>query len=215
MQCHYLFAGRFLALVSLLIGLVAAVTAGSPELADLQRRWDETNFAQKGEQQDAAFEQLQADTEAYAAAHGQDAEAWIWSGIVKSSFAGAKGGLGALGLAKAARKDFERALELDPDAMQGSAYTSLGTLYCSVPGWPVGFGDDEKAEELLLAGLQANPDGIDSNFFYAEYLRKDKRYADARAYYLRAQQAPPRVDREIADRGRMAEITAALADIPQ
>ena len=214
MRIRRLFLFRYAVVAWLLGGAVAVAWAGTPELADLQQRWDETNFTLTGDRQESAFEQLQADAEAYAAAHGQDAEAWIWSGIIKSSFAGAKGGLGALGLAKAARKDFERALEIDPGAMQGSAYTSLGTLYYSVPGWPVGFGDDEKAEELLLAGLQANPDGIDSNFFYAEYLRKDKRLDDARAHYLRAQKAPPRANREIADRGRMAQITEALADLP-
>ena len=36
---------------------------------------------------------------------------------------------------------------------RGSAYTSLGTLYFKVPGWPVGFGDEEKAEELLRKAL--------------------------------------------------------------
>ena len=45
--------------------------------------------------------------------------------------------LGALGLAKQARADFEQAIKLDPTALDGSAYTSLGVLYYSVPGWPV------------------------------------------------------------------------------
>ena len=174
-----------------------------PKLTDLQQRWDETNFRFAGDEQEAAFESLQADAEAYAAAHPEDADAWIWSGIIKSSFAGAKGGLGALGLAKAARKDFERALELDPEAMRGSAYTSLGTLYFSVPGWPVGFGDDEKAEELLLQGLKADPDGIDSNYFYAEYPAQGKALGDARNATISA------LSRRRADPGARLPIGAA------
>ena len=54
-----------------------------------------------------------------------------------------------------AKKLFERAIKLDPAAMDGSAYTSLGSLYYQVPGWPVGFGDDDKAKEMLLKGLDS------------------------------------------------------------
>jgi tetratricopeptide (TPR) repeat protein len=176
----------------------------------LQSRWDVTNFQLTGDAQVEAFEQLLIDADAFTAAHPDVAEGWIWSGIIKSSFAGVKGGLGALGLAKKARVDLEKALELDAEAMQGSAYNSLGTLYFSVPGWPLGFGDDEKAEELLLKALEINPDGIVSNYFYAEFLRDEKRYDEATRFYKKAQEAPPRPNRPIADEGRRKDIQAAL-----
>ena len=48
--------------------------------------------------------------------------------------------MGALGLVKRARADFEAAIKLDAGALDGAAYTSLGALYYQVPGWPVGFG---------------------------------------------------------------------------
>jgi hypothetical protein len=70
----------------------------------------------------------------------------IWEGIINSSWAGAIGGLGALGKVKAAKASLEQAMKLDPNALQGSAYTSLGTLYDQVPGWPIGFGDADKAD---------------------------------------------------------------------
>lgn len=73
----------------------------------------------------------------------------IWSAIIDSSWAGAKGGLGALSLVKQARSDLEKAISIDPNALQGSAWTSLGALYYQVPGWPIGFGDKNKAEEML------------------------------------------------------------------
>ena len=73
-------------------------------------------------------------------------------------------GLGAFNYAKASKKDLEKALSIDPDALSGSAYTSLGTLYFNVPGWPIGFGDDEKAEQLLKSP-DGKPIGIDSNYF--------------------------------------------------
>ena len=45
-----------------------------------------------------------------------------------------------------------------------------GFPYYQVPGWPVGFGDDEKAEQLLKQALAINPTGIDPNFFYGDFL---------------------------------------------
>ena len=60
-------------------------------------------------------------------------------------------------------------------ALDGSAYTSLGTLYYKVPGFPIGFGDHKKARQLLEAALKVNPDGIDSNYFYGEYLFDEDR----------------------------------------
>ena len=72
-----------------------------------------------------------------------------------SSLAGEKGGMGALSLVKQARADFEAALKLDPRALDGAAYTSLGALYYQVPGWPLGFGDDDQARQMLKKGLEA------------------------------------------------------------
>ncbi len=62
------------------------------------------------------------------------AEPEIWYGIIVASYAGAKGGLGALSLAKDAKQALEHALAIDPKALAGSAYTSLGSLYYQVPG---------------------------------------------------------------------------------
>ena len=123
------------------------------------------------------------------------------------------GGLGALGKVKEAKSLLEHALRVDPQALQGSAYTSLGALYYQVPGWPIGFGDDEQAEALLKQALALNPDGIDSNYFWGDYLIDQKRYAEARAALLKAQAAAPRPDRPLADQGRQAEIRARLDKI--
>jgi tetratricopeptide (TPR) repeat protein len=137
----------------------------------------------------------------------------IWSGIIKSTYAGAKGGLGALSLAKESKADLEKAMGINANALQGSVYTSLGALYYSVPGWPVGFGDDDKAEELLKQALVLNPDGIDSNYFYNNFLIEQKRFAEARTYLEKAQKSQPRSGRALADSGRQQEITAALSNI--
>lgn len=199
--------------VALLASLLASglIHAGIPEdLASVQSGWAVATYQNTGERKVAALEGLMARSDAQVRQHPDSAELLIWNGIVKSSLAGAKGGLGALGLAKAAKKSLDQAISINGQALDGSAYTSLGTLYAKVPGWPVGFGDERKAETLLLKALQINPNGIDPNYFYADFLREQGDTAKARQYLLRARKAAPRPGRELADQGRQGEITAAL-----
>jgi len=179
-------------------------------VADLQRDWAIANYEVSGDAQVAAFEALIEHADQAVANHPGSAEVLIWNGIIKSSYAGAKGGLGALSLAKAARKSLEEAMKVDDEALNGSAYASLGTLYSKVPGWPVGFGSDKKAVQLLEKAIEINPDGIDSNYFYADFLLQKKEYEKAEQYLLKAQNAAPRPDRAVADAGRQQEILAAL-----
>lgn len=181
----------------------------------LQTRWAQVNYELQGDPQLEAFEQLIAEAESATELYSSRAEVWIWSGIIKSTYAGAKGGLGALKVAKASKKDLEKAMELDATALNGSAYTSLGTLYANVPGWPLGFGDTEKAEELLKQAIAIDPEGIDSNYFYGKFLLAEKRHPEARDYLLKAQKAAPRANRPLADAGRQKEIAAALAKVSQ
>ena len=198
--------------IALLTGLNSASWADvAADLLPLQNRWAEINYQLSGREQEQAFSQLIEQVDELLEHNPESAPLWIWSGIIKSTYAGAKGGLGALSLAKDSRKDLEKAMSLDAAALNGSAYATLGTLYFSVPGWPVGFGDDDKAEELLLEALRIAPDGIDNNYFYAEFKRKHKDYAVAREYYQKAHNAAPRPGRELADTGRQADIAKALA----
>ena len=196
----------------LLAGLLACFSLSTlaADIAPLQQRWAEIQYQLPDNQKSAAFEALSAQAGQALAQEPNDASLLIWNGIILSSWAGAEGGLGALGKVKEAKSLFEHALQVDPQALQGSAYTSLGALYYQVPGWPIGFGDDEQAEALLQKALVLNPDGIDSNFFWADYLIDQKRYAEARTALLKAQAAAPRPDRPLADQGRQAEIRARL-----
>ncbi|MCJ1882698.1 tetratricopeptide repeat protein [Pseudomonas nitroreducens] len=186
---------------------------GNQHLSAIQQRWAQIQYQMPEAQRAAAFEKLAGDAETFTREQPQAAEAWIWNGIVTSSWAGATGGLGALGKVKAARASLEKALALDPNALQGSAYTSLGALYDRVPGWPIGFGDSDKADELLRKALQLNPEGIDSNYFWGDHLYRQGHYVEARAALQKALQAQPRPGRELADQGRRGEIDALLKTI--
>ncbi|MCY1283245.1 Tetratricopeptide repeat protein [compost metagenome] len=187
--------------------------ADSQRLAAIQQRWAEIQYQTPEQQRAAEFEKLTAQSAAFTRSAPEAAEAWIWHGIVTSSWAGAEGGLGALGKVKEARAALERAIQLDPTALQGSAYTSLGALYDRVPGWPVSFGDEEEAEKLLHKALQINPRGIDSLYFWGDHLHRAGRRMEARAALLKAREAAPRPGRELADQGRRQEIDALLQEI--
>lgn len=186
---------------------------GQQRLQQLQTRWAEINYRMPKDQREAAFAQLGAQAEEAVKAEPDAPELLIWRGIVLSTWAGAKGGLGALELVKQAKTSLEAALAMNPRALDGSAYTSLGTLYYQVPGWPLGFGDDTRAGQLLQKAVELNPNGIDPNYFYGDYLYRQKRYAEARTALLRAQAAPDRPGRALADQGRRNEIRALLAKV--
>ncbi|KMM78474.1 MULTISPECIES: tetratricopeptide repeat protein [Pseudomonas] len=202
-----------LLLVALSPSVWAIDTADEQRLAGIQEGWAYIQYEVPTEQRTAAFEKLATQTTAFTQERPSVAEAWIWSGIVTSSWAGAQGGLGALSKVKEAKVDLEKALALDPKALQGSAYTSLAALYDRVPGWPIGFGDANKAEQLLKQALQLNPTGIDSLYFWGDHLYRQKHYVEAKNALQRALLAAPRPGRETADTGRRKEIEVLLVDV--
>jgi len=202
------------------LGLLLALAATSASAAtmdqsilDIQHQWARINYELPSAQKAAAFEALEQQASALVRQYPDRAEPLVWDGIVLSSLAGAKGGLGALGIAKNARDRLQASLKIDPVAMQGSADTSLGTLYYKVPGWPIGFGDDDKAEAYFKKAVQINPSGIDPNYFYADFLYGKHRYGEAMAALERAMDAPPRPTRPLADKGRHQEIEKLMTEI--
>lgn len=205
----------FLILMStaLLVGIAVAGEPATGSVNQVRDRWAQINYQLPKPQREAAFEELLHQSEKIRQATPRDAAALIWEGIVLSSLAGEKGGMGALGLVKRARADFEAAIKLDAGALDGAAYTSLGALYYQVPGWPLGFGDDAAARTMLRKGLAIDPDGIDANYFYADFLRDQKDWAGARAAFQKALAAPARPGREVADAGRRQEAQAKLKDV--
>lgn len=211
-----------------MLAVVAAVCfAGAPALAadqafdaridGLARTWAHVNYEVRDKSAQATeAAKLAAEAEAMANQYPNRAEPLIWEAISTATEAGAKGGMGGLALAKSARGMLERAEKINPAALgDGSVYTSLGSLYAQVPGFPIGFGDAGKARAYLTKALAANPNGVDANFFYGDFLMRQGDYAGAEAALQRAIKAPPRPGRELADHGRKAQALALLGTARQ
>lgn len=196
-----------------MLGTVHAQDTFDNELLQLQHDWASANYQQRDDAQEQAFDKLVVAVNEFVERYPDRAEAHIWKGIILSTQAGVEGGLSALGLAKDSRAELEQALALDPNALDGSAYTSLGTLYYKVPGWPIGFGDDDLARENLQKALELNPNGIDPNYFYGEFLYEEGEYRQAADYLTKALNAPARPQRPLADSERRKEVEQLLAKV--
>ena len=195
-------------------GLVLPGTAHASSLdeaiTELQRDWEVIRYQTPAAERERRFEALSARAHKVSEAFPGRSEPLVWEGIIVSSWAGERGGLGAIGLVKQAKALYEAAIAIDGKALDGSAYNSLGVLYYKVPGWPIGFGSKGKARELLLEALAMNPNGIDPNFFYGEFLLESNQPAEALRYLERALAAPPRPGRQVADAGRREEARELL-----
>ncbi len=179
-------------------------------IAELQHGWAKAYYQVPEKQKEAAFKDLAAKAHQVTTANPGRAEPMVWEAIILSSYAKFEGGLGALGKARAARDLLERAEKIQPDVLDGSIYTSLGSLYYKVPRWPIGFGDKEKAREYLEKAVRLNPNGIDANYFYGDFLLGQGEYSKAREFLEKALSAAARPGREDADQGRRAEARQLL-----
>lgn len=203
------------ALVLMAVPLAAASVARADTCEDrvhgLQQSWDHVNFEVPQGVRAAEMARLNTQAGAVVAQCPNRAEPLIWDAIITASEAGLKGGLGALGLVREARSELEQAERINPRALNGAVYVSLGSLYAQVPGAPIGFGNRQRAHDYLQRGLAMAPSDIDANFFMGDLLVREHDWAGAGAYLQKAIDAPARPGRAAADRGRKAEARALLA----
>jgi tetratricopeptide (TPR) repeat protein len=208
----------------LLAALCAAALAGAAsaqdsrfqtEIETLSRSWAHINYEIKDARQEAVeAQQLAAVAGDLARRYPNRAEPLAWQALILLSEADARHNMRSLELAGQARKLLERAAKIDPNAIgPGSIYANLGSLYAQVPGFPIGFGDAGKARAYFDKAVGANPAGLDSNYFYGDFLYRQGDKAHAIQTLEKAMSAPPRPGRELADRGRKWEASELLGKI--
>ena len=199
------------------IYMQASLAGVDEDVFQLKKTWEQLKYKTPLSEQEKGFELLLNQSEKVTAKYPGKAEALLWQGIIEGTFAGVRNGirgqLAALSLVKDAKQHFEQAIQIDSQGSNGAAYTSLGSLYYQVPPWPIAYGDNDKAKNMLLKGLEINPDGIDANYFYGEFLFKTGELNKATEFLKKALLAEPREGREIADEGRKKEINDLLKKI--
>ena len=213
---------KFLAIASVCIGAAVlagqALAGGDPaidqDVHGLQSKWETIKFSvPEGDKQTAQMNALGADADALAAKYPDNVKVLIWDGIITSERASMASALSALGLAKRARDLLEKADKMDPAALDSGAPTSLGVLYYRVPGFPIAFGDKDKARRLLQQAVQLAPNGLDAWYFYADFLYNQSEYQKATEAFTHALSLPKHPDRPLWDENRRLVIQEMLDKI--
>ncbi|HLF96711.1 MAG TPA: hypothetical protein VI457_06175 [Methylococcaceae bacterium] len=203
----------------LLLALLCQPAAANPSLEEavrsLEHDWAHLYYETPHPQQVAEFPYLLERSARLVADYPDRAEPLILRAIVLCTHAGLTWSFSALGKIETARDLLLRAVDLDPAALEGSAYVTLGALYYQVPGWPISFGDDALARRYLETALRHFPEAMDANYFYGDFLAGEGELALAREHLLRAQRAPLRDDMLIADRKMKQDVDIALHQVEE
>jgi len=202
---------KYLALCALALSLNSAYAATPLDnsIVRLQHEWATANYQLPEKNREDALEKLVKEAHQVTVSNPGRAETLIWEGIITSTLAKYQSLFSAGGTAKAARDLLLAAEKIDPNALEGSALTSLGSLYYKVPRFG-SFGDFDKAREYLERALKVSPNGIDQNYFYADFLLERGEYTKSLEYFRKALNAPARPGREDADAGRRADILEGI-----
>ncbi|KPL68463.1 hypothetical protein SZ64_10295 [Erythrobacter sp. SG61-1L] len=198
---------------TLALAMPGAAFAGMTEdVKAVNDNWAHITYEMRGSStQTKALDKLAKDAASLVARYPGKAEPLLWQGIVTSEQANRANIFHKLRLAKKAQDILAKAYAIDPKAAHGGAAMSLGVLYYKVPGSPIGFGDKDRARQLLKEALALDPNGLDANYFYGDYLLDQGDKAGARSYLQKALKASHDAARPAWDAGRRREVQALLA----
>jgi len=155
-------------------------------VSEIESVWMQVDATEKDATRTHSFLQLVNDVTHVVLDFPKHAEPLILKSTILLTMAQDASNFAALGLVNQAKDLLQKAVGINPEASEGSALVTLGVLYYKVPAWPIAFGDNDKAEEYLLAALKVNPIGIDSNYYYAEFLLEQGDKNKALAYLNKA-----------------------------
>ncbi|MFB0875055.1 MULTISPECIES: tetratricopeptide repeat protein [unclassified Sphingobium] len=197
------------------MALPAAAQAGmSDDVKSINDNWARISYQMNGSShQTVALDKLARLADITVARYPGQADPLMWQGIVVSEQANRANIFHKLSLATRARDILARAYAIDPQAGNGGAAMSLGVLYYKVPGSPIGFGDNDRARKLLQQALALDPNGLDANYFWGDYLYNQGDKAGAKVALAKALRAPHDPARPVWDAGRRGEVQALLRKI--
>ncbi len=162
--------------------------------------WAKAKYLSKDDsERQQKMEGVAAKADALVAKYPGRVEALIWDGIVTSEQASLASVFSALSYANKARDLLNQAYKMNPKSLDAGAPTSLGVLYYRVPGFPIGWGDKDKARQLLEEAVRNAPNGRDAHYFYADFLYEQGEYAKAEQILKAALLFPHHPERPIWD----------------
>lgn len=186
--------------------------AAEKELEPLHEEWAEIFYRQPEDTQAEQFEKLLPRIHALVERYPKEAEPLVMEAILLCTYASVEFGFGALDKVERARELLIQSIDLDPRAMEASAYVTLGNLYYRLPGWPISYGDEDQARFYLEAALRLFPDTMDTNYFYGDYLLGQGEFAKALPYLEKADRATIRPHARLSDMRLKEELKRALKD---
>jgi len=155
-------------------------------VSKIEASWVDTSEAKATTDRKNIFLQLAEDISEVVVAFPSQAEPLILKSAILLTMAEDASSFVALGLVKQAKQLLAKAIDINPEARGGSALVTMGVLYYKVPGWPIAFGDNDEAESYLLKALEVDPNGVASNYFYAEFLLEQGKDEQALSYLNKA-----------------------------
>nr|MCH9699039.1 hypothetical protein [Gammaproteobacteria bacterium] len=179
-------------------------------LLQLEHRWAEIRYQTPEKQRLQAFDNELNELSRHPSGCQQSAEYQLIQAMIKGSMAKLQSRLDGLNMIRQIEHHLQTAIKTNPAVMQGMSWTLLGLLYDKSPGWPFSIGDDKAAEQAYQKGLELNPDGVDANYYYGDFLRRKKQSEPARQYLLKASRGKQGHQSEIAFQGRMLDVSRAL-----
>lgn len=100
-----------------------------------------------------------------------------WHALTLGRLGETQGVLRSLSVVSEMRRELETVLELAPD--HAGAHFALGMLYYRLPGWPLSFGDNNRALEYMTAAVELAPDNTTYRLGLAELLLDMRRRDEA------------------------------------
>ncbi|MGD7035421.1 tetratricopeptide repeat protein [Methylotuvimicrobium buryatense] len=190
---------RLIFVVFLLLPYQGFATELDRIVHSIEAEWASIYFSSKIRNKENAYTCLLDRTKELANQIPDSPELMFWQATIIASRAEHQNPIEALAAIHKAQDLLLKTISIKPDTLEGSALITLGSLYYQAPGWPIAFGDDKKAEQYLKKGLQINPKGIESNFYYGQYLLNKDRPEQAIEYFKTALKGPIREEQKFAD----------------
>jgi tetratricopeptide (TPR) repeat protein len=190
---------------------VARAEPSADELANkLNDEWEVIFYTLPSNRQAERFKELLPRIREMEAKYPNRAEPLIIEAVTLCTLVAAEWSFSALSDIEKASDLLMKSIELDPKAMEAAAYIALGNLYYRLPGWPISFGDDDKAREYLEAAVRLYPNEVDTNYFLGDYWLGEDEYEKALPYLEKAEKAVVRPQHSLSDKNTKEETHKAL-----